>query len=84
MENMLLDEIKMDLLQSARRTNRNADLGDINCNHANYGATTAYAHILRLLGIKVDVPAYKDNGFLRIPEIKIDTDTIRLEFKSEP
>lgn len=79
MENIMLDALKTELITRAMWTNDNANKGDVNRNHTNYGATTAYAHVLYSFGVNVDVPVYEEDGFLRIPKITIDKREIKLE-----
>ena len=80
MKNLMLDALKTKLITSAMWTNEYANNEDINRNHTNYGATTAYAHVLYNFGVNVDIPVYEKNGFLKIPKITIDTKEIKLEF----
>ena len=80
MKNIMIEELKMNLKKSVLWTNDNADRKDLNRNHVNYGATTAYANILRSFGVDVDVPVYEDNGFLRIPKILINSEVTKYEF----
>lgn len=72
MSNIMLEEIERNLIKCAIYTNDNATYNDIYRNHVNYGATTAYANILRRFGVNVDVPVYEDNGFLKIPKVLVN------------
>lgn len=73
MENIMIESLKTSLIKSAMWTNSNADDKDLNRNHTNYGATTAYANVLRNFGVNVDVPVYGDGEFLRIPKVIIES-----------
>lgn len=79
MNNMMIDSIISDLIKHAMWTNDNANKSDINRNHVNYGATTAYANMLRNFGVNVDVPVYGDGELLRIPKMAIDARIIKFE-----
>ena len=52
--------------------NQQANDGDRNRNHVNYGSASAIARIMTDFGHNVDIPVWDDNGFLRIPKIVID------------
>lgn len=80
MTNLMIDNLKAKLITDAGNVNWYANGNDINRNHVNYGTVIAYADVLRTFGISVDVPAYGDNGYLRIPKIQIDSRVIQLEF----
>lgn len=58
--------------ESCIRTNQYASEGDANRNRTNYGSATAYGVVLRELGHEVDIPVWDDNGFLRIPYLRVN------------
>ena len=57
------DELKVRLFESCDWCNKQANDGDRNRNHVNYGSASAIARIMTDFG---------HNGFLRIPKIVID------------
>lgn len=73
-------EIEYRFVMAAALTNNNATCGDVNRNHVNYGACTACARVLDDMGHETEVPVYEENGFLRIPYLKVDgKETIEFE-----
>ncbi len=44
---------------------------DINRNHTNYGAATAYASVLAEMGYEVDLRVYGDGDYLITDRVKI-------------
>jgi hypothetical protein len=75
----MIESLKTSLIKSVMWANSNANGEDLNRNHTNYGAATAYASVLRDFGVKVDVPVYEDGKFLRIPKVIIETRIINFE-----
>ena len=73
-------EIEYRFMMSAALTNNNATCGDVNRNHVNYGYCTAWAKVLDDMGHETEVPVYEENGFLRIPYLKVDGKKI-IEFE---
>ena len=71
----LCEKLNDRLLKAAIDVNYNADKGDLNLNHTNYGAATACASILKELGHKVEIDCWEDKGFLRISEIAVSGKT---------
>lgn len=73
-------EIEYRFMMAAALTNNNATCGDVNRNHVNYGSCTAWARVLDDMGHETEVPVYEENGFLRIPYLKVDgKETIEFE-----
>ena len=66
------DELKVRLFESCDWCNKQANDGDRNRNHVNYGSASAIARIMTDFGHNVHIPVWDDNGFLRIPKIVID------------
>lgn len=65
------DELKVRLFESCDWCNKQANDGDRNRNHVNYGSASAIARIMTDFGHNVHIPVWDDNGFLRIPKIVI-------------
>lgn len=64
--------VKVRLFESCDWCNKQANDGDRNRNHVNYGSASAIARIMTDFGHNVHIPVWDDNGFLRIPKIVID------------
>lgn len=81
MKNTYFEEIKLRFIKAAMWTNSNAEEGDVNRNHVNYGCCTCWARVLRDMGHETEVPVWEDNGCLKIPFIKIDGEKV-LDFEN--
>ena len=76
MESTYFGNLKTKLIMGCGRVNDCADDNDTNRNRVNYGQVTAFASVVREMGHSVDIPVWEDNGFLRIPELRIDGQTV--------
>lgn len=72
MKETYFEEIKRRAIEAAMWTNDCAKAGDINRNHANYGALGAWMWVLNDMGHKTNLPVWEDNGCLKIPFVEID------------
>lgn len=72
MEKTYFEEIKQRVIEAAMRTNDHAKIGDRNRNYINYGALKAWMRVLDDMGHKINLPVREDNGYFKIPFIKID------------
>ena len=76
MESTYFGKIKTKIIMDCGSVNDYADRKDVNRNHVNYGRVTAWSLMLSDMGHSVEVCAWEDNGFLRIPKLKIDGQTV--------
>ena len=76
MENTYFGNLKTKLIVGCGRVNDCTDDKDMNRNHVNYGMVAAFASVVRDMGHDVDISLWEDNGFLRIPKLKIDGQTV--------
>lgn len=81
MESTYFGNLKVKLITGCGRVNDCADGKDMNRNHVNYGMVIAFASVVRDMDHKIDIPVWEDDGFLRIPELKIDGQTV-LEYRN--
>ena len=76
MENTCFSSLKTKIIVGCGRVNDCADDKDANRNHVNYGMVIAFASVVRNMGHDVNIPVWEGDGFLRIPELKIDGQTV--------
>ena len=72
MKNLYIEKLKVDLFTNSSNVNKYAKEKDNNRNHVNYGSATTIAKILMDFGCKVELPVWEDNGYLKIPFIRVD------------
>lgn len=70
--NSFLDKLEINLTKAATNVNYYIEEQDTNRNRVNYGLVTAYSHILRELGYKIDIPCWEDNNYLRIEKVTLE------------
>ena len=75
---MNFEEIKVKVIQTIWRMNQQAERGDVNRNHVNYGAVQAYGDILRCMGHETELNNCweNDKGCLVINSAKIDGEAL--------
>lgn len=75
---MNFEEIKVKVIQHLWRMNQQAEQGDVNRNHVNYGAVQAYGEILRFMGHDTELNNCweNDKGCLVINSAKIDGEAL--------
>lgn len=75
---MSFEEIKVKVIETIWKMNQQAKDGDINRNHVNYGAVSAYGDILRCMGHKTELSNCweNDKGCLVISCASIDGDIL--------
>lgn len=73
-------KIEYDFMMSAVAVNEYAKCGDAKRNRVNYGLCIAWTRLLDDMGHETEVPVYEENGFLRIPYLKVDGKEI-IEFE---
>ena len=74
----LIDQMKVDLIQSVGMVNDMADNGDLEQNWVNYGIATQTAKVLHRLGVAASVlGVYGDNEYLRVPAVVIEGKEIK-------
>lgn len=49
---------------------------DMKRNRVNYGECITWGRVIEDVGHKVDVPVYEENGYLKIPRLRVDGETI--------
>lgn len=72
--------IKRRVVMAVTRLNDQAEERDINRNHANYGEASALIQVIKDMGHEADLPAWEDEGCLKVPFIEIDGEKI-MEFE---
>ena len=75
---MDFEQIKMKVITAIWNMNLQADQGDVNRNHVNYGAVQAYGNILRCMGHDTELNNCweNDKGCLVISSAKIDGEAL--------
>lgn len=71
---MNFTDIKAKVIETIWRMNQQAEEGDVNRNHVNYGCVYAYADVIRCMGHKTELNNCweNDKGCLVISKAKID------------
>lgn len=70
------EEIKARFILAAVGVNYCVRLEDMKRNRANYGVCITWGRVLDDMGHKVDIPVYEENGYLKIPRLRVDGKTI--------
>lgn len=65
-------KLKKRIMLAVTLLNNQAEEGDVEGNHVNYGEATALMQVLRDMGHETDLPVWEDNGCLKVPYIMID------------
>ena len=75
---MNFDQIEMKVIQAIWIMNHQAESGDVNRNHVNYGILTAYGDILRCMGHTTELNNCweNDKGCLVISTARIDGEAL--------
>ena len=74
MEETYFAKLKKRIMLAITLLNNQAEEGDVERNHVNYGEALAFVQILRDMGHETDLPisVREDNGCLKVPYIMID------------
>lgn len=72
MKDLYFEELKVRIFKSVENVNYYAENKDVYRNHTNYGGASALASVLRDFGHNVELPVWEDEGYLKIPFLKVD------------
>ena len=73
-----IEKLKADFYGSVSNVNDYAERKEVNGNHVSFGSAITIAGILIDFGCEVKLPAWEDDGCLKIPFIQVDD--WRIEF----
>lgn len=72
MNNTMYEKLKTEIIMHANHVNQYADDKDARRNATNYGFITGLSYTLKEMGHDIDIAVWDDEGFLRVPKVKID------------
>lgn len=72
MKETYFGKLKTRIITAVMLLNDQAEEGDANRNHVNYGEAMALMQVLRDMGHETELPVWQDNGCLKVPYIMIN------------